>query len=308
MEKERIVLTGATGLLGSAIRRSLLDFDVCLLSRNKIENLQNNETQIIGNFSDESVADFLAQKGNCFIHAASLVGPRSSFQEEIIQFDIVGTIHLIKTFYQHNPTGHFLYLSTAGGLYDLNAFDVKTEESDIIPKSLYGAVKCLIESQLEKLVPKDGLATVLRPSAIYGDCFKKNQSSGLVDKLLKTTVPIYSKEVVEIFDRLQSARDYLFFEDVAEAVLRSIHRKSLNCFDIYNLGTGQEVSIEKVIEMINSVSKNKVNVTIQKVESERTSLIVNSDKAQRDFNWVAKHSLETGIIKMLQNMNMGEDK
>jgi nucleoside-diphosphate-sugar epimerase len=287
-------LTGGMGLIGKALRQKL-EMPVVLLVRGEAGNLlKKNETVVVGNFSDKNVSEKFVSGLNILIHAATGVGPRSEFEDRFVQDDLVGTINLAKTFFAKNPDGHFIYLSTAGGLYDLDDHSIKIEESELNPTSLYGAIKLIIENSLEGL----GIVTILRPAPIYGDSFKKNKTTGLIDKLLYSTIDESVEGKVVIFDRLESARDYLHVDDMVQAVLKVMDRNLESSFEIYNVGSGVETSIEDVIKLVNEISEKKVRVEIQMVSKEPTSLIVDSRKLFTATGWETVILLKDGIRKM----------
>jgi UDP-glucose 4-epimerase len=301
-----IGITGGLGLIGKALRLKL-STPVVLLARNVVDDiLGSNEKYVIGNFSDPEVANKFVLDLDILIHAASSVGPRSEFSNEIIRDDLVGTIHLAQAFFKKNPKGHFIYLSTAGGLYDLEDVGEKIEESELVPKSLYGAIKLIVEDALVEICGMQGMVTILRPSAVYGDPFKKNQTVGLIDKLLKSTLVETTNSAVTIFDKMDSARDYLHIDDLAKAIKALINRESESQFEIYNVGTGKEASIGGVIKTINSLSEGKVRVEILPTSNKRTSLIVNSNKIFNDVGWKSEISLRDGILKMYQDLKNKE--
>lgn len=286
-------ITGGFGLVGKALRLKLKD-QVVVLARTQGQ-LFKNETQVQGNFSERLIADQFCNNLDVLVHTASGVGPRSEYNEAYIKDDLIGTIELAKLFLTKNPNGHFIYLSTAGGLYDLESSIVKTEDSEVFPKSLYGSIKLLVEDALASL---HGNITVLRVSAVYGDSARQNQTIGLIDKLLKSTM---DEVKVPIFDQMTSARDYLHVNDLISAIEVVIETKKQG-HALYNIGTGKETSIEDVIALINSIGETNVKVELFPPPVTRTSLIVNSDKIKNQLGWSSQISLKEGIQMMYVEM------
>jgi nucleoside-diphosphate-sugar epimerase len=298
----KIGLTGGTGLIGKALRMKL-SASVSLVVRDESQvNLRSNEDCIVGSFSDQHVVNKFVAELDVLIHAASGIGPRSEFNTQLVLDDLVGTLDLAKSFFSKTPQGHFIFLSTAGGLYDLEDAGIKTEESVVLAKSLYGAIKLLIEDSLEQIRPAGGMVTVLRPSAVYGDSFKKNQDVGLIDKLLKSTLKESVNLPVPIFDKMESARDYLHVDDLVRALLAVVNRKAGAGYEIYNVGTGTESSIGEVIRVINLLGEEKVRVNFLATMNNRTSLIVNADKLFQHTGWRAEIGFYDGVWKMYSEL------
>ncbi|MBC7540424.1 MAG: NAD-dependent epimerase/dehydratase family protein [Bacteriovorax sp.] len=291
-------ITGGLGLVGKALRGKLTT-PLVLLTRREPADIKSNEKLVIGNFADKKVADEFVKNLDVLIHAATGVGPRSEFEERYISDDFVGTIELARSFFSVNPKGHFIYLSTAGGLYDLEDPGVKTEVTEVHPKVLYGAIKLLVEDTLSNLKLSDGKISILRASALYGDSLRENQTVGLIDKLLKSTI---ENTPVPIFDKMESARDYLHVEDLVSAILSLVSKPSMLSYEIYNVGTGIETSIVEVIKLINSISESQVKVEFLPTPNKRTSLIVNSEKIKAYSGWESTISLREGVIKMYQEL------
>jgi nucleoside-diphosphate-sugar epimerase len=298
----KIGITGGLGLIGKALRAQLSSPVIFVSRQIPQQVLQANETCLVGSFADTAIAEALTIGPDVLVHAATAVGPRSEFEKQFIENDLVATIALAKTFFKNNPHGHFIYLSTAGGLYDLEDRTAKTEASPTDSKTIYGAIKLLIEESLERISGEYGVVTILRPAPIYGDSLKKNQTVGLIDKLLNSI----SGPVVSIFDNMESARDYLHVNDLIRAIKMVIQNRmknqSASRFEIYNVGTGVETSILQVIETIHHICQQETHYEVLPVNKAPTSLIVNAEKLYQHVGWIAETTLDQGILKMYQDL------
>ncbi len=294
-----IGITGGLGLIGKSLRSHLTQFPLVFMSRQApVDNLLLNEKCLVGSFTDSLIAEQFTKNLDVLIHAATAVGPRSEFENQFIENDLVGTINLAKIFFKNNPKGHFVFLSTAGGLYDLENKEIKTELSPVDTKSIYGAIKLLIEDSLEKLSGAEGRVTILRPAPVYGDSHKKNKTIGLIDKLLNSI----SGESVQIFDKLESARDYLHVSDLSNAI-KTLLLADLNYrYEIFNIGTGSETSIFEVINIIKKISDEDIHYEILEVDKKASSLIVSSDKLFKLIGWKAEIRLEDGVLEMSREL------
>lgn len=296
--KLKIGITGGQGLIGKALRNNITT-PVVFISRQLPDTpIKDNEFCLVGSFTDPEIKKEFIRQADVLIHAATLVGPRSDYEDSYIENDLVGTIELARDFFKFHPNGHLIFLSTAGGLYNLNDPSVKTEESEIFPDNIYGAIKLIVENYLEDLVKNNGRVTILRPAPIYGDSLKKNQTNGLIDKLLRSTLDGPEAIVVNIFDHLKSARDYLHIDDLVRAIILIINSKEYSGFEIYNLGTGTEVSIEEVLEVLNDICPGEIKYKILPVDRKASSLVINSEKIFKKNSWKPRVTLKEGIRKM----------
>ncbi|MBY0414162.1 MAG: NAD-dependent epimerase/dehydratase family protein [Bdellovibrionales bacterium] len=301
-ENLRIGITGGLGFIGIGLRKQI-NRRVVFISRELPKNaLKPTETCLVGSFINPEIREEFVKNIDVLIHAASLVGPRSSYDSLIIENDLVGTIDLAKAFFAKNPNGHFIFLSTSGGLYDLGNPDEKSEESELFPDNLYGSIKMCIENFLEEKVKKNGVVTILRPAPIYGDSLKKNQTNGLIDKLLRSTLSEDPTLKVSIFDKMESSRDYLHIDDLVEAIDLVIDRDQKSRFEVYNIGTGIGTSIEKVLHIVNAISSKRPVYEILQVDKPASYLTLNSDKIFKEIGWKPKVSLLEGVLKMYRDL------
>lgn len=87
-------------------------------------------------------------------------------------------------------------------------------------------------------------------------------------------------------------RDYIHVMDLADAHTISLSYFE-NGFNVYNLGCDKGYSVKEIINMIEKVSKQKVNYVIgKKREGDIAISYGNVDKIYKKMGWKAKHNLE----------------
>ncbi len=146
MKKLTCLITGGSGLLGSRLKKFLLnDFKILAPSRNELDITKPN---LINNFFNEHSIDIV-------IHAAALA--RMSLceknPEEAFKINSIGTLNLVNTlnkFYQsENKIIKFLYIST-DGVYASSTGNY-SETSETIPYNTYGWSKLMGEFAVRTL-------------------------------------------------------------------------------------------------------------------------------------------------------------
>lgn len=92
----KILLTGATGLVGTDIRPFLSEtYDELLLSsRSPVNDLRPNERHEAGDISDAAFVDSLVEQVDGIVHLAGAVGPDYTF-EEVMGPNVVGTYNVL---------------------------------------------------------------------------------------------------------------------------------------------------------------------------------------------------------------------
>lgn len=121
-----------------------------------------------------------------------------------------------------------------------------TEESIPQPLSPYGASKLAGEGYLSAWAASYGLATVaLRFSSVYGP--KSVMKGSAIAKFIKQ---IMDGEQVEIYGDGSQTRDLVYVKDICKGIYLSLITDLPNKHEVINIGTGKEITIENVFDLI----------------------------------------------------------
>lgn len=101
--------------------------------------------------------------------------------------------------------------------------------------------------------------------------------------------------------RTPSARnDFVYVDDVARAVLAATKAPSLN--GIYNIGSGQTVSIYDICRIVNETISGSTNIAdsvlANATQNSETNFWADLKNTNTDLNWSARTSLALGICEM----------
>ncbi len=84
--------------------------------------------------------------------------------------------------------------------------------------------------------------TVLRPVNVYGPAHKKEfLIPTIIQQVMDNTI-----DTINVQD-LRPKRDYLFIDDFIAALISTISSKG---FEIYNIGCGYSISVEKITQVV----------------------------------------------------------
>ena len=89
MNDKRIIITGASGFIGSNLIKKLIEYgfdNILALDIKENPNLNSNIEQIIGDFSDTKILASVLKKGDIIIHLACPTIPSTS--EKYLELDI----------------------------------------------------------------------------------------------------------------------------------------------------------------------------------------------------------------------------
>lgn len=203
-------------------------------------------------------------------HVIYCIGITSDFRER--PFDTVDShVSLLNNFLKNANFESFLYLSSTR-LY-MNSSSTEEENPIIVNPNnfteLYNISKIMGESI--SLSSKKTNIRIARLSNVIGKNFNSN------DFLFSLIHDAVEKKEIILHSKLESEKDYISVDDVAQL----LHEISLNgCSKIYNVGSGENVSVEEITNLLKKdtdcsvkVSENAVlnkfqKINIEKLESE----------------------------------------
>jgi UDP-glucose 4-epimerase len=114
------------------------------------------------------------------------------------------------------------------------------------PLAPYGASKLAGEGYLSAWAASYGLNTVaLRFSSVYGP--KSINKGSAIAKFIKQ---IMDGDQVEIWGDGSQTRDLVYVKDIANAIYLSLVTDLPNRYEVIHIGTGEEISIEEVFDLI----------------------------------------------------------
>jgi nucleoside-diphosphate-sugar epimerase len=183
------------------------------------------------------------------------------------------------------------------------------KETDVLePTDFYGVSKaaatmfCQYSSKLNNLP-----ITTLRFFAVYGPY---EEPTRLIPTVIRDCLLGRDPRLLSPF----SVRDFIFIEDVVNALLKatSVGKKSYG--QIYNVGYGKQYSIPDVVSMIIRLTGAKVRPLwgrAQKREkAEPKCWVSNISKIKECLGWQPRHDLEEGLKETIhwfkKNLNLYE--
>lgn len=160
----KILLTGATGLVGARLLRRLVEagLDCRVLVRHE-QDAPAGVPALVGDLRDLDSLTEAVQDVATVIHLAAVF--RTQDTELIWQSNLEGTRRLIAAVQAHAPTARFILASTSN-VYSKEQLQPGREDDVVTPAQAYPASKVAAEQELRK----SGLNwVVLRFPFVYGD-------------------------------------------------------------------------------------------------------------------------------------------
>jgi len=155
----RILLTGATGRLGTQLRTALapLTTHLRLAGRKPVTDLQPNEESVVFDLADEAATLAATRDVDAIVHFGGMA--LEAPWEQILDANIRGSYHIYEGARRHGVK-RVVYASSvhAIGYHTLDAH-IDTD-APVRPDSLYGVSKCFVEALSRLYWDKFGLESV----------------------------------------------------------------------------------------------------------------------------------------------------
>ena len=247
-----ILITGGAGFIGSHLAEEALEAgDRVVVVDNLItgrrENVPAGAEFLEKDISDPDMEEVLAERGVTVVsHHAAQANVRHSAQDPVFdaQANIVGSLALLQACRRVGVRKVF-FASSGGTVYGEPHELPCGEEHPTRPLSPYGCAKLAVEQYLMAYARLGDLDPVIvRYANVYGARQDPRGEAGIVaifaEKLLAGEPPI-------IFGDGSQTRDYIHVSDISIA-----HRRAIEGWEpgIYNLGTGAETPLLRLLEMV----------------------------------------------------------
>lgn len=293
---QTILLTGATGFIGSHLLEALLDQDhkVVILKRStsslwRIEHLTPKvKSYDIEESSLEAI--FLDQQVDIVVHLATLYRKFDKGQEvgQMVQANVSFPTELVELSVRHGVKG---FINT-GTFFEYDCSKLPVDENALMqPFNLYAKTKVAFEAIL-KTYSKQLAINTFRLFSPFGE--KDNQK--LVPMIINKAI---NGESVELSEGLQKI-DLIYVKDLVQAYIKAIDRFTSISFkteyEVFNLGSGVALSIRDVV----SVVEDALGKTIDKKWGEASEVDIpiafsDNSKAFNILGWTPKTSIHEGL-------------
>jgi len=303
MERVKILITGATGFIGANLARFFLlnGNDVAVTARNesnawRIADVKEDLTVFpmdITNFNDVQ-AIFTSYQPEVVINTAAFGGYH--FEKNIWQIfnvNLNGTMNLVENFLKSNSS----LLINTGSSSEYGIKENAMHENDRLdPYGTYAVSKAASTLYCRsRSLEEDRKIVTFRLFSAYGYYEEPHR---LIPYVLLSAM----KSSKLRMNNPNSVRDFIFIDDISQAYGRMIERMdSINGGEIFNLGSGLETHVNKIIEIVERITGLDLKIdwkqSDERIGDKATHWIADISKIAGALNWKPTYSLEEGLSK-----------
>jgi UDP-glucose 4-epimerase len=227
-------------------------------------------------------------------HHAAQISVYDSVKDPVAdaKSNIIGTLQLLQNAVSLNVE-KVVFASTGGAIYGEQDHFPAQESHPKRPTSPYGLSKRTVEDYLRFYREHHGLNSVsLRYGNVFGPRQNPHGEAGVIaifcSRLVAGQAPVINGDG-------EQTRDYVFVGDVVRANLQALDSK---CSDVFNIGTGQETSVNELSRSLLKISGSKLEVKHAPNRGyEQLRSCLDYKKANDAFGWEPEVPLEEGLIE-----------
>lgn len=311
MKNKKILVTGGAGFIGSHLVDRLIKdkWNVTIF-----DNLATGEKQFInpqaefikGDVTDKKqVQQLFTRKFDIVLHLAGCASSISSFAdpEKDVKTNFFGTINIVINCLETGVT-RLLYASSMTSYGHVDKLPIK-ETFVCRPISYYGiskyASECFVHATSERVDLKKPLnVTSFRMFNVYGPRQSlTNPYQGVMAIFIGN---VLRDEPITIFGNGKQSRDFVYIDDVVNAWVGSINNPK-TYGQVYNLGNGIDISVNKLTRTIISILSKKGKYSIHYKDArpgDQRHMRASIAKLKKDLSWKATFNLTEGLEKTIQ--------
>jgi NAD dependent epimerase/dehydratase len=232
------------------------------------------------------------------MHLAALISIPYSYlaPRSYIETNVVGTLNILQA--ARDNGANVIHTSTSE-VYGTATYVPMDESHSLIGQSPYSASKIAADQLAYSFYSSFGLPVqIIRPFNTYGP----RQSNRAVIPSIINQILSGKREIK--LGSLTPTRDFNFVDDTVNGFIKSLDNKSV-FGEVINLGSGFEISIGQLVNLIAEVMKvditvNEDSTKIRPETSEVFRLFSSNEKAQKILGWQPKFGGVKGLKRGLE--------
>jgi NAD dependent epimerase/dehydratase len=307
-----VFLTGAEGFIGSSLTRALLDSGHAVTAYILYNSFgtagwldgadlssRPGVRMVPGDVRDADSLQTAMAGHDVVIHLAALIAIPYSYQapRTYIETNVIGTMNVMEAA-RRAGVSRVVHTSTSE-VYGTAQYVPIDEKHPQVGQSPYSASKIGADQVAHSYWSSFGVpVTTVRPFNTYGP--RQSQRAFIPSVIVQL---LSGAETISL-GSLSPTRDLTFVTDTAEG-FRAVAEGTGGLGEVFNMGSGFEISMDEVVEMLCEISGRKVAVTedparVRPENSEVERLWSDSSKIESAFGWKPDHAGRDGLYRGLE--------
>jgi CDP-glucose 4,6-dehydratase len=317
--RKKILITGASGLIGTNLVDLLLKNSYCVLGiaksfplkKIKLEQFNNiNYTALEGDICNQDFIEKTIVKfsPDIVVHLAAqaIVGDANRSSIKTFDVNIRGTWILFETLKRLRNLDKVIVASSdkAYGTHECLPYKENYELKAIHP---YDVSKKITENLAMSYFHTFGLPVVITRCANVFGAYDLNWSR-IVPGTIRSCL---NNENIVLRSDGQQKRSYVYAEDVANAYLKIIKSQNKKVVgQVFNIGNDKQLSVLEIVQSICkklSIDMEKRLIIEARAKYEIENQSISSDKIKTELEWEEKFHFSKGLSKTIEWYKTNKD-
>ena len=303
--RRRVLVTGATSFMGSHLVRRLLN-EGCLVHAlispaNNLRRLKDVQSSLALWKGDICHLGFVKKmvkdvKPQWIFHCAGFgVHPGQTDLQRLAQVNVLGMATLLTALEDLD----FERLVTSGTSAEYGPSLIPFKETrQIAPETFYGATKAAATLLAQTFgLMKHKTVVTLRPFHVYGP---GEEPTRLIHAAIRACLDDRPLKLTS----LKEKRDFVYIDDVIQASMLAASDR-VQGTHIFNIGSGLETTLGKVIEIIQHHTGKKIKVIEGAYENRPWKSLcwaADNQLARKVLGWKPRYQVKEGVAKTIEWM------
>ena len=321
---KKVFITGSEGFIGSHLVEKLVNanYKVTALVKYNFKNdigwLNYIDKKILkkikivsGDITDYNFIEEITKNNDYIINLAALIGIPYSYKAigSYLDTNVIGTYNILRAS-QKNKIKKIIHTSTSEVYGGQNKKQIK-ENFINYAQSPYAASKIAADQLCNSFYCSyDCPVIIIRPFNTFGP---RQSNRAIIPTIINQLI---NGNILHL-GNLDTFRDLNYIDDTVDAYLKILKCKKNIFGEIFNVGSGFNFSIKKIVQILIKISNKNVKIRKQQVrtrpkKSEVEYLLANNFKIKKIVGWKPKYNnykkLHFALEKTFKWFKKNQDK
>ncbi len=293
---DRVLVTGATGFLGSHLVDCLIGHGIAVtaLVRNRSDHTTHFAPSVTL-LQGDLTRPFTIPDATTVFHLAAIthVGRALNDPRRTFETNTAGTVNVLEAMRRSSTVQKLVFVSTAH-VYGTPRHLPVNEEHPLQATEPYAASKLAAEAFVSAYGSAYGLpVAIARLFNVYGP---RQHPDFVIPSIITQAL---AKDTVSL-GNLTPTRDFTYVDDVIDALMQL----ALSGMGVYNVGSGVEVSIETLVTLVAHILDKHIMTASSYTQQRSSDVEINrmwADNAKiRALGWSPRVELTEGLRRTIE--------